>query len=72
MKIEYRHFSEPEKIKTYDTVEAYRKRPSSLTGIEISQSEFDKAELAHFEKDKKNGVILEYKVISNETGGAKQ
>lgn len=70
MKIKYRHHSEPEKLKIYDTVKAHKKMPASLTDKEMTQDEFDEFELAHFEKDKSKGVILHYEVVKAESGGA--
>lgn len=57
MKIEYIHFSEPNKVKIYDTEVALKKNAF----IRMEQEEFDKLELEHMRRDKEKDYILSYK-----------
>ena len=59
MKIDYVHFSSPDIKKEYDTVVALKNNPY----VKMSQDDFDKMELEHMEKDRKNGYILSYEVV---------
>ena len=59
MIIDYVHFSSPNVKKAYDTVIAFKANPS----IKMSQDDFDKMELEHMERDRKNGYILSYEVV---------
>ena len=58
MKIKYRHSSEPDKIKIYDTKVALKNNPF----IRLSQETFDKMEIEHMERDKEKGYILSYEI----------
>ena len=59
MKIQYRHVSDPETIKIYDT-----KTSLELNRfINKSQAEWDKEELEKMARRKKEGLVIEYKVI---------
>ena len=58
MKIKYIHFSEPEKVKEYDTEKAYKNNPF----LRMSQDEFNKRELRSFERRKAEGIILKFDV----------
>lgn len=57
MKIKYIHFSEPNKVKIYDTEVALKKSP-----YKMPQEKFDKIELQHMERDKQKGYILSYEI----------
>lgn len=59
MKIKYIHFTEPDKIKIYDTKVALNKNPF----YRMTQEEFDKLELSKMERDKQKGHILAYEVV---------
>lgn len=59
MLVKYRHISETEKEKIYDTVKALKNNPF----IQSTQKEFDDFELKHFEKDKRDGIIIDYQII---------
>lgn len=70
MKIKYVWFSEPEKEKILDTVEARRKMPCferDLNGnwqpSTMSQEEYDEQTLVGMEKDKISGRVLSYEVV---------
>lgn len=58
MKIEYIHFSEPEKVKVYDTEQALKNNPY----IRRNQKEYDEMEIRSFERKKKQGYILYYRI----------
>lgn len=62
MKIKYRHFSEPDVEKIYDTEKALKNNPC----IHMTQEEFDQHELKQMEIDKIQSRILEYKIIKEE------
>jgi len=65
MVIQYRHFSNPEEIKFYNTEHAYMK---ALPFTSLTQEQFDRMELARFEEYSKKEVspginlILEYTI----------
>lgn len=59
MKIQYRHVSDPETIKTYDTKVSLELNRF----INKSQAEWDKEELEKMARRKKEGLVIEYKVI---------
>jgi hypothetical protein len=61
MIVKYRHITEPNTDKTYDTKLALRNNPF----IQMTQEEFDAMELQSFELDKMDGIILKYEVIDN-------
>ena len=61
MKIRYTHISDPDTEKIYDT-EISLKRNSF---IKMSQEDWDKHELEKMNKDKKNGLILSYRIMTN-------
>lgn len=63
MLVKYRHVSDPDITKIFDTVEALKKHPS-LTDVRPTQDEYDKFTMKKFEKDFQNGIILEYEKIS--------
>lgn len=58
MKIEYIHFSEPKRVKVYDTEKSWRNNR-----IKMTQEEWDKHELKKMEEDKDRGHIISYRVI---------
>ena len=64
MKIKYIHSSEPDVVKTYDTVRALRNNPF----ITLSQEEFDEFELNKMETDKKYGILLSYEILPESDG----
>lgn len=59
MKIKYVHFSEPKKVKIYDTEIALKKN----SFYRMSQEKFDELELKHMEECKANGRILSYEIL---------
>jgi len=59
MKIKYIHFSEPNKVKEYDTEIALKNN----SFLKKSQEDFDKLELEHMERDKQKGHILSYEIV---------
>ena len=59
MLVKYRHISEPGKEKIFDTVKALKNNPF----IQSAQKEFDDSELKHFEKDERDGIIIDYQII---------
>lgn len=61
MKIEYIHCSNPNQIKIHDT-EKVLKNNRNL--INKTQEDYDRFELENFKRDKENGVVLDYKVIT--------
>lgn len=62
MKILYIWHSEPKRKRVYDTEEALKRNPFRRK-LDCTQEEWDKQELERFERDKKLGKVLEYKVI---------
>ena len=62
-KVKYVHFSEPKKLKTYDTKVALKKNPF----FRMTQEEFDKLELANMERDKQKKYILSYEVMERKS-----
>ena len=56
MKIYYRHITEPEKVKTFDTVKSLKNNRF----IHQCQKDYDEFELKKFESDKREGIILDY------------
>lgn len=66
MKIKYIHFSEPNKVKIYDTEVALKKNPFLDPFIRMTQEEFDKMELEHMERDKQKRHILSYEIVNSE------
>lgn len=58
MIIKYIHYSEPKKVKIYDTVKTLLKNPF----YKMTQEEFDALELRNMERDKTKGYILSYEV----------
>lgn len=70
MKIKYVWFSEPEKEKILDTLEARRKMPhferdenGNWQPSTMSQDEYDERTLAGMERDKISGRVLSYEVV---------
>lgn len=63
MLIRYRHISDPDIIKTFDTVKAFKKHPASFTDKRPTQDEYDEFTMAKFEEDFQNGIILEYEKL---------
>lgn len=61
VKIKYRHLSEPEKEKIYDTVKSLRNNPF----IDKTQEEFDKFELERMSALHNAGIIISYEVIED-------
>ena len=65
MKVKYRHISDQNTEKMYDTKKAYRKCPSILS-LSISDGktldDWNRQELERFRKDKERGVVLDYRV----------
>lgn len=64
MLVKYRHIDNPDITKTFDTVIALKKHPTSFTGKRPTQDEYDEFTMTKFEKDFQNGIILEYEKIS--------
>ena len=62
MKVRYRHIQEPETVKVYDSVKAYKNNPQ-IEASGISQEEFDKADKERFERDFEKGIVLAYQVM---------
>lgn len=58
MLIEYIHFSEPNRVKVYDTVKSRKNNY-----IKMTQEDWDKHELKKMEEDKNKGHIISYKII---------
>lgn len=58
MKIKYVWFEEPSKVKVYDTEKALKNN----SFIKLTQSDFDKMELANMEKKKREGLVLSYEI----------
>lgn len=70
MKVRYRHFSDPTKVKEYDMKEAFCKacfQPfcQDRHGRPLSLEAFEKQELEHFARDMEKGKILEYEVVKD-------
>lgn len=66
MKIKYIDVSEPDKVKVYDSDLSYENNMiQSRRGI--SADEWAAEGLGRFEKDKENGVILDFEVIDDAT-----
>ena len=66
MKIKYRHVSEPDRVKIFDTETAYRNPgPLGPPCRDTSLEDYNAWELEHFAADKAKGVILDFEVISN-------
>lgn len=68
MLIEYIHKSEPKKIKIHDTEKAYKNMAFAIADPDTklykkTQSEFDNIYIDSFERDKKRGTILYYKIL---------
>ena len=65
MKIQYRHFSEPEVEKIHDTEKVLKKNIGffNIFGGPPTQEVYDKDELARFARDLQKGYILSYEVI---------
>lgn len=62
MKIKYRHASNPKQEKVHDTVKA-RKNTNCLFKAKHTQEEYDKEELARFERNVQEGLVLSYEVL---------
>ena len=64
MKIKYRHASEPDRLKVYDSDLSYERNfIQSKRGI--SAEEWAAEDLARFERDKRKGLVLEFEVIGD-------
>lgn len=65
MKIKYIHSSAPELESTHDTVKSFKNSSGFVRsmGVDITQKDWDKMELEHFEKDFQKGTILKYSVV---------
>lgn len=63
MKIEYVWYTDPKRKRVYDTETSFNRCPISLKKSGQTQEEWDKQEIESFEKNKKRGLVLEYKVI---------
>lgn len=61
MLIQYIHKSEPEKIKTHDTVKVKR----NTFGTFRTQKEVDEITLNLFRRDKLSGLIIDYKILED-------
>ena len=59
MKIQYIHISDPNNAKIYDTKISLERNPF----ITLSQEEWDKHELERMEQNRKEKLILEYRVM---------
>lgn len=66
MLIRYIHASNPKQEKIHNTQKAYRNSSwvFTATNCKISQEEYDKNELANFERDMRKGVVLSYTVLT--------
>lgn len=62
MKVRYIHASAPKVEKIHDTEAAYRGCLGLLNalGSRKTQEDYDRDELARFERDKRKGLILSY------------
>lgn len=66
MKIKYRHASEPDRVKIFDTETAYRNPgPLGPPCRDASLEDYNAWQLEHFASDKEKGVILDFEVISD-------
>jgi hypothetical protein len=65
MKIQYIHASDPETVKTYDTVRVYN-NPNNGPRVFATQEDFDNFELRHFAEDKERGTIVAFKILKEE------
>ena len=64
MKVKYRHVSEPDKVRVYDSDLSYeRNSVQSMRGI--SKEDWAAEDLARFERDKRKGLVLEFEVIDD-------
>lgn len=67
MKIKYVHSMEPDREKIFDTEETLKGSIGLLhaLGTEISQKDWDQAELQRLANDLKTGCILSYEIINS-------
>lgn len=65
MKIKYIHISAPNTEKIHDTQKALKAAKGFINamGSNPSQEEYDEIELQNFERDKKRGIIIEYRIL---------
>ena len=64
MKIEYVWHEEPDRVKVFDTVRD--KRSLRILTDCMTQQEYDERQLRLIEQKKQSGLILSYKIISEE------
>lgn len=61
MKILYRHISDPQNVKVYDTAVSLRRLKGTCFYNGQSQEEWDAQEVEHMRRDQERGIILEFK-----------
>lgn len=66
MVIKYRHCSEPEREKMYDTKLAFKQMFHLLEDSRRDYETFKNDELQHFADDKARGTVLDYEVVEED------
>lgn len=72
MKVLYVHASEPKREKIHDTVKSLQSCRGFIElvfGDKKTQEEWDKEELARFERDFRRGLVLSYSVMRGDDIG---
>ena len=72
MRVLYVHASEPKREKIHDTVKSLQNCSGLIElvfGDNKTQEEWDKEELARFERDFRRGLVLSYSVVGGDEIG---